>query len=146
MQGFIVNDATVSDIETSYVLGERILLHEDSTADPLSKSMPRSCYLSHLEIQLDQADDSSSTVSQVSAFLAWDSGGDDPMTGESPSNPLWTGLTDTSLRNTSIALDVFVSAPSGQTTQGKCYLWLKVDGGAATLKKARLHWAIRPTK
>lgn len=143
MQGFIVNDADVELIGTSYVLGKKILLHEDSTADALSKSMPRSCYLSHLEIQLDQT---SATVAQVSAFLAWDSDGDDPMTGESPGNPLWTGLTDTSLRNTSIALDVFVSAPSGQTTQGKCYLWLKVDGGAATLKKARLHWAIRPTK
>ncbi len=143
MQGFVVNDAEVSGIGTSYVLGKKILLHEDSTADALSKALPQACYVSHLDLQLDET---SSTVAKVSAFLAWDSDGDNPMTGESELNPLWSGMTDTSLRSTSIALNVFVTAPSGQTTSGKGYLWIKVDGGGATLKKARLHWAIRPTK
>lgn len=142
-QGFIVNDAEVTSIGTSYVLAKKILLQEDSTADALSSALPQSCYLSHLDLQLDQT---AATVAQVSCFLAWDSDGDDPMTDESTDNPLWSGLTDTSLRNTSINLDVFVTAPSGQTTRGKCYLWVKVDGGTATLKKARLHWAVRPTR
>jgi|TARA_Y100000296_G_C5019650_1_gene179215 hypothetical protein len=140
MQGFIVNDADVASVGTSYALGKAILLHEDSTADAKSRAMPQSCYLSHLDLQLDET---SSTVAQVSAFLTWDSIGDDPMTGESASNALWTGLTDTSLRNTSIALDVWVTAPTGQTTAGKCYLFIKVDAGAVTVKKARLHWSDR---
>tara|TARA_R100000808_G_C2084475_1_gene107132 strand:+ start:87 stop:518 length:432 start_codon:yes stop_codon:yes gene_type:complete len=142
MQGFVVNDADVASIGTNYVAGKRILLHEDSTADALSKALPQSCYISHLDLQLDET---GSTATKVSAFLAWDTDGDDPMTGESEGNVLWSGMTDTSLRNTSIALDVFVTAPTGQTTAGKCYLWIKVDAGAVTLKKARLHWATRPT-
>ncbi len=142
-QGFIVNDAEVSSIQSTYTASNKILLHEDSDQDPLSKRLPQACYISHLDLQLDQT---ALTASKVSCFLAWDSAGDDPMTGESQDNPLWSGMTDTSLRNTSIALDVYVTAPTGQTTSGKCYLWLKVDGGSVTLKKARLHWAIGPTR
>tara|TARA_R100001129_G_C5096906_1_gene182970 strand:- start:24 stop:461 length:438 start_codon:yes stop_codon:yes gene_type:complete len=142
-QGFIVNDAEVTGIGTSYAAAKKILLHEDSTADPLSKRLPQACYISHLDLQLDET---SATVGQVSCVLAWDSDGDDPMAGESAGNVVWSGLTDTSLRNTSIALDVYVTAPTGQTTSGKCYLWVKVDSGAVTLKKARLHWAIGPTR
>jgi len=142
-QGFIVNDAEVDTITNSYVESRKILLHEDSTADPLSKRLPQACYISHLDLQLEQ---DSAGVTEVSCFLAWDSNGDDPMTGESQSNPLWSGMTTTTLRNTSIGLDVFVTAPDGQTTSGKCYLWVKVNGGQATVKKARLHWAIRPTR
>jgi|TARA_R100000482_G_scaffold17247_1_gene4986 hypothetical protein len=142
-QGFIVNDAEVTGIGTSYAAAKSILLHEDSTADPLSKALPQSCYLSHIDLQLDQT---SATVAKVDIFLAWDSSGDDPMSGESAGNPLWTGMTDTSLRNTSIGMDVFVTAPTGQTTSGKCYLWIRVDSGEVTLKKARLHWAVRPTR
>ena len=142
MQGFAVNDATVTGITDSYVVGKRILLHEDSTADAKSSALPSACYLSHLDLQLDET---VGTTTQVSAFLAWDSDGDDPMTGESASNPLWTGMTDTSLRNTSIALDVWITAPTGQTTQGKCYLFLKTDAGTVSCTKARLHWATRKT-
>ena len=142
-QGFIVNDAEVTGIGTSYAAAKSILLHEDSTADPLSKALPQSCYLSHIDLQLDET---SATAANVTIFLAWDSSGDDPMSGQSDGNVLWSGMTDTSLRNTSIALDVFVTAPTGQTTSGKCYLWIKVNAGEVTLKKARLHWVVRPTR
>ena len=142
MQGFAVNDAAVTGITTSYVLAKKILLHDDSTADAKSSALPQACYISHLDLQLDET---GATTTKISAFLAWDSIGDDPMTAESQSNPLWTGLTDTSLRNTSIALDVWVTAPSGQTTNGKCYLWLKTDAGTVSCTKARLHWALRET-
>jgi hypothetical protein len=142
-QGFIVNDAEVTAIGTAYAAAKVILLHEDSDADPLSKALPRSCFLSHLDLQLDET---GATASQVDVFLAWDSNGDDPMSGESAGNSLWTGMTDTSLRNTSIGLDVYVTAPTGQTTNGKCYLWIRVNGGQVTVKKARLHWAVRPTR
>ena len=142
MQGFAVNDATVAGISTGYVEGKKILLHEDYDADAKSSALPSACYLSHLDLQLDET---GATTTQVSAFLAWDSNGDDPMTGEAAGNALWTGMTDTSLRNTSIALDVWVTAPAGQTTQGKCYLWLKTDAGTVSCTKARLHWALRET-
>ena len=142
MQGFAVNDAAVAGITTSYAEDKKILLHEDSSADAKSSALPSACYISHLDLQLDET---GATATKVSAFLAWDSVGDAPMTGESQSNPLWTGLTDTSLRNTSIALDVWVTAPAGQTTQGKCYLWLKTDASTVSCTKARLHWALRET-
>ena len=142
MQGFIVNDATVTGIGTSYAIGDAILLHEDSAADARSRAMPQSCYLSHIDLQLDET---GGTASTVDLFLSWDSGGDDPMTGESSGNALWSGLTDTSLRNTSIALGVWVTAPSGQTTAGKCYLFIKVAGTtpAVSATKVRLHWSDR---
>ena len=145
MQGFIVNDADVAGINTGYVLAKKILLHEDSTADPKSSALPQACYLSHLDLQLDAT---SGDLTKVSAFLAWDSDGDDPMTGESEENVLWSGMTDTSLKNTSIGFNVWVTAPTGQTTSGKCYLWIKIFGTSTpvvTLKKARLHWATRRT-
>mgnify|MGYP003118582884 CR=1 FL=1 len=142
MQGFAVNDADVTGINTGYVLAKKILLHEDSASDTYSKPVPRSCYVSHLDLQLDAT---SGSPTQVSAFLAWDSDGDDPMTGESSGNVLWSGMTDTSLKNVSVGLDVWSTAPAGQTTKGKCYLWIKVDAGVVTLKKARLHWALRST-
>ena len=142
MQGFAVNDATVTGISTSYVAGKKILLHEDSTADAKSSALPSACYLSHLDLQLDET---VGTATKVTAFLAWDSNGDDPMTGVSEGNTLWTGMTTTTLRNTSIALDVWVTAPAGQTTLGKCYLWLKTDAGTVSCTKARLHWALLET-
>ena len=146
MQGFAVNDAEVTTIQNTYDpdgdRGKGILLHEDTTMDAKSSALPQACYLSHLELTLDQT---SSTVASVSAFLTWDSSGNDPMTAETTGNNFHNGLQDTSLRNTAISLDVWVTAPSTQTTAGKCYLWLKLDDGQATLKKARLHWATRRT-
>jgi hypothetical protein len=142
MQGFAVNDATVTGINDGYVVGNKILLHEDSTADAKSSALPSACYLSHLDIQLGDA----SGTSKVSAYLTWDEDGNDPMTGESQGNPVWTGLTGSdNLRCTSIGLDVWVTAPTGQTTQGKCYLFLKTDTGTVECTKARLHWALRET-
>jgi len=139
-QGFIVNDADVASNVTSYAVGRAILLHEDSTADANSREMPQACYLSHLELQLDVTGGSPTTVS---CFLTWDSTGDDPMTAEAQSVALNAGLTDTSLLSTAIAMEVWVRSPAAQTTAGKCYLFIKVDTGTVTLKKARLNWVAR---
>ena len=155
MQGFIVNDAEVSDITSSYQLSKKILLHEDIQADKYSKSMPNSCYLSHLDIQmLQEADDGSGTDAgehtKISAYLSWDEDGTDPMTAESEGVKGWVGLTTSGGQNylsTCIALDVWITRPAGQTTAGKCYLHLRGNRGSTqfTLKKARLHWATRST-
>jgi len=138
-QGFVVNDAEVTSIGTSYAAGKVIKLHADATSDANSKGMPSACYLSHLELQLDET---SSTVATVSAFLCWDANGDDPLTAEASGVSLHAGLTDTSLRNTSIAMDVWIREPASATS-GEVSLFLKVDAGAVTLKKARLYWVGR---
>jgi hypothetical protein len=52
-------------------------------------------------------------------------------------------LTDTSLRLVSVAMDVWIRSPATQTTAGKVYLWVECKTGDATLKIARLHWAVR---
>tara|TARA_R110002051_G_C8431927_1_gene453586 strand:+ start:28 stop:480 length:453 start_codon:yes stop_codon:yes gene_type:complete len=149
MQGFIVNDAEVTGITGSYVLGKKVLLHEDNDpstgSDVYSKAMPNSCYLSHLDLQLDQEE--ATLHKYVSCFLTWDAAGDDPMTSESAGNQVVAGLTDTSLALASIALDVWVTRPAGQTTAGKVYLHLRGNAAGATyaVKKARLHWATRKT-
>ena len=151
MQGFASNDADVAGITgSSFVLGKAIKLHADTDVDDKSSALPSACYLSHLDLQLDAT---SGTPTKGSAILAWDLGGDSPMTGLSEGNALWGGLTDanidsasvTALFNTSIGLDVWITSPESQTTQGACYLWIIVDTGTVTVKRARLHWALRET-
>jgi len=143
VQGFIVNDADVADITTSYAADKAILLHEDSGADPKSRAMPQSCYLSHIEIQLDET---GATCANVSLFLTWDDLGDDPMTAEAKTQTVHAGMDNTSLRNLSVAMDVWVTAPTGQSVAGKCYMFLKTNAGTVTAKKVRLHWSDRANR
>jgi len=136
MQGFIVNDNATTEIVTTY--GNGLLLHEDSAVDAKSKAMPQACYLSHLDISLTNAN----SATTVSCFLTWDSGKDHPMSGEATGQKLSEGSTS-NLRHVSIALDAVVTAPTAQTTAGKCYLWVIVDNvtGSPEVATARLHWA-----
>jgi len=139
-QGFIVNTAEVLTVGTSYAIGKIVTLNENDAIDANSRAMPQSCYLSHLELQLDET---SSTAATVSCFLTWDTLGDDPVTAEATGVSLHAGVSDPSLRNTSIAMDVWVRSPTDQSVNGTCYLFLKVDAGAVTVKKARLYWVSR---
>ena len=139
-QGFIVNDAAISAIGTSYAVAKGIKLHGDVAIDANSRQLPQACYLSHLEVTVDTA---SGSPTKLSAFLTYDSAGDDPLTGESADNTLHAGLTDTSILNTAIDLNVFFNAPATQTTVGALYLHVKVDAGTVNCTKARLHWAAR---
>ena len=79
----------------------------------------------------------------MSAFLTYDSAGNDPLTGESADNTLHAGVGDATLLNTAIDLTVYFRAPASQTTAGKLYLFLKVDAGTVDCTKARLHWAVK---
>lgn len=135
--GFIVNDADVAGVTTSYNVAQVILLQEDSAADVRSRALPQSCMIGDLELVVDET---GATVSQLSGFLTWDSAGNDIMAGEFTASTV-SGLTGTSLRMCSVELREFRTAPSGQTTKGKCYLWLKTSAGTCTVKKARLHWS-----
>ena len=136
MQGFIVNDNATTEIVATY--GNGVLLHEDSTIDAKSKAMPQACYLSHLDLSLTNAN----SATTVSCFLTWDSGKDHPMSGEATDQKLQAGSTS-NLKHVSIALDAVVTAPTAQTTAGKCYLWVLVDDatGSPEVATARLHWA-----
>tara|TARA_R110001599_G_scaffold107066_1_gene269186 strand:- start:41 stop:469 length:429 start_codon:yes stop_codon:yes gene_type:complete len=136
MQGFIVNDNATTEIVTTY--GNGVLLHEDSAIDAKSKAMPQACYLSHLDISLTNAN----SAATVSCFITWDSGKDHPMTGEATGQKLQAGSTG-NLKHVSISLDAVVTAPTAQTTAGKCYLWVIVDDatGSPEVATARLHWA-----
>jgi hypothetical protein len=136
MQGFIVNDNATTEIVTTY--GNGVLLHEDSVTDAKSKAMPQACHLSHLDLSLTNAN----SAATVSCFLTWDSGKDHPMTGEATGQKLQAGSTG-NLKHVSIALDAVVTAPTAQTTAGKCYLWVIVDDatGSPEVATARLHWA-----
>tara|TARA_R100000458_G_scaffold58380_1_gene66303 strand:- start:6606 stop:7031 length:426 start_codon:yes stop_codon:yes gene_type:complete len=141
MRGFICNDNATTEIATSY--GNGVLLHEDSGTDPRSRAMPQSCWLSHVDIQLTSANNATT----VSAFLTWDSGKDHPMTGEATGYKLQSGSTS-NLKHVTIALDADVTAPTAQTTAGKCYLWVLVDDSTGTpvVASARLHWADNRSK
>lgn len=137
MQGFICNDNATTEVIATYDAG--LLLHEDSAVDAKSRAMPQSCYLSHLDLSLTNATASSTTVS---CFLTWDSGKDHPMTGEATAQKLSEGSTS-NLKHVSIALDASVTAPTAQTTAGKCYLWVLISDAAGNpeVASARLHWA-----
>jgi hypothetical protein len=139
--GFVVNDAEVTGIGTSYASGKVITLHEDTTADAKSlhgKLPGGGATWSHIDLVLDATSGSPTTVQ---AYLTWDSGGDDIAAGPTQNAlNLVAGLTDTSLAMASLTLGTTPHAPASQTTAGTCYLFIKVDTGAVTLKKARLHW------
>jgi len=136
MRGFICNDNTTTEITTSY--GNGVLLHEDATIDARSRAMPQSCWLSHVDISLTNANDATT----VSAFLTWDSGKDHPMSGEATGYKLSSGSTS-NLKHVTIALNMDATAPSSQTTAGKCYIWILVNDatGSPEVASARLHWA-----
>jgi hypothetical protein len=139
--GFVVNDAEVTGIDTSYDSGKVITLHEDVTADAksLHGELPGGgATWSHIDIVLDATSGSPTTVQ---TYLTWDSGGDDIAAGPTQNAlTMVAGLTDTSLVMAALTLGVTPHAPASQSAAGKCYLHIKVDAGVVTLKKARLHW------
>ena len=139
--GFVVNDAEVTGIGTSYEKIKIITLHEDTTADAKSlhgKLPAGGATWSHLDLVLDGTTGSPSTVE---AYLTWDTDGNDIAAGPTQNAlSLIAGLTDTSLVMASLTLGVTPHAPASQSVAGTCYLFIKVDAGEVTLKKARLHW------
>ena len=138
MQGFVHEEEDVPDITTAYTLvaldggSGNYLLRE-----PQGRKRPQSAYWSHLDLVLYEV---TPTVATASIQLFWDAAGDDPASAEVTAIALSPGLTDTSLRTTSVALRVSPTAPSSNQVTKKLYLAIKVDAGEATLTRARLHW------
>ena len=135
--GFVTNTAQTSLSSTSAFTST--LLAEQTTGTPSdarSRALPGSCSLSQLDLVFTSWADAALTFE---VYLTWDSAGDDPMTSKAESISVTAGGTSNTV-HTVISLDkLFITAPSGQTTSGKCYLWIK-PGEACVLDKARLHW------
>ena len=142
MQGFIVNANATTEVRDTYAAmgggNVGLILEEDSTVDAKSRAMPQSCYLSHLDLSLTNAN----SATTVDCFFTWDTGRDHPMTGEATGQKLSEGVTS-NLKHVSISLDAVVTAPTAQTTAGKCALWVQVNNhtGNPEIATARLHWA-----
>ena len=139
--GFVVNDATVSAIGTSFVLAKKIKLQKDvaSDANSLHGTLPNGgARWSHVDLVFAVAGGSPTTVD---AMICWDSTGDDIAAGPTQNSlQVTAGLTTTGNRMCSLTLDIVPHAPASQTDDGIVYLWLKVDAGTINLTKARLHW------
>tara|TARA_R100000664_G_C2760052_1_gene150648 strand:- start:6120 stop:6548 length:429 start_codon:yes stop_codon:yes gene_type:complete len=135
--GFVTNTAKTSISSTSAFTST--LLAEQTTGTPSdarSKALPGSCSFSQLDIVFTSWADATKTFD---VYLTWDSAGDDPLTSKAESISVTEGGTSGTV-HTVISLDkLFITAPSGQTTTGKCYLWIK-PGEACVVEKARLHW------
>jgi hypothetical protein len=135
--GFVTNTANTSISSTSAFTST--LLAEQTTGSPSdarSKALPGSCSLAQLDLVFTSWADATKTFD---VYLTWDSAGDDPLTATAEGVKVTEGGTSGTV-HTVISLDkLYINAPSGQTTTGKCYLWIK-PGEACVVDKARLHW------
>ena len=132
MQGFIVNDATLSVATGSF---GSVKLHEDSAIDARSKAMPNACYLSHLDLKFTGA----SSTTSVEVYITYDSTGDDPCTNTASTVTLTAGATS-GVKHTTINIGQYITAPASQSNTGALQLFLKSAGGGCTLAVARVHW------
>jgi len=106
-------------------------------SDARSRALPQACDFAQLDLAFSSVADADTFTFDV--YLTWDSAGDDPLTAKASTVSSTAGGT-ANTSHTVISLDrLFVTAPSGQTTAGKCYLWIEPTE-AVVLEKARLHW------
>ena len=134
--GFITNTAVTNITSTSAFTST--LLAEQTTGTPSdarSRAMPGACSLSQLDLVLTEY----AGTGTIEVYMTWDSDGDDPLTSKVTSVAVTAGGTANTVHCV-ISLDkLFVTAPSGQTATGKCYVWIK-PSEACKVSKARLHW------
>ena len=137
MQGFITNTTRTSLTSTSQFASTLLAEQTSGTpSDARSRALPGACSFSQLDLVFSSWATSTLTFD---VYLTWDSAGDDPLTSKASSVAVTAGGTSNTV-HTTISLDkLFITAPSGQTTTGKCYLWVQ-PGEACVLEKARLHW------
>ena len=134
--GFVTNTTNTS--LTAGTFGSTLLAEQTSgsPSDARSRAIPGACSFAQLDLSFTAYAD---PTKKIACYLTWDSAGDDPMTAKVTGVTLTAGGT-ANTAHTVISLDkLFITAPSGQTTTGKCYLWIDA-GEDCTLNKARLHW------
>ena len=138
MQGFITNTARTSISSTSAFTSTLLAEQTSGTpSDARSRALPGSGAFSQLDVAFSAVADASTMT--FNCYLTWDSDGDDPITSTASTVSVTAGGTSNTA-HTVISMDrLFMTAPSGQTTTGKCYLWIKPTE-AVVVEKARLHW------
>ena len=134
--GFITNTAVTNITSTSEFTST--LLAEQTTGTPSdakSRALPQSCSLSQLDLVLTEY----TGTGDIAVYMTWDSTGDDPLTSKITGVEVNPGGTSGTVHCV-ISLDkLFVTAPSGQSEAGKCYVWIK-PAEPCKVSKARLHW------
>ena len=137
MQGFITNTARTSLGTGSFTTTLMAEQTSGTPSDAKSRVLPQACDFAQLDLAFSAVADASTFTFDV--YLTWDSAGDDPLTAKIE-GVATTAAGTANNAHTVISLDrLFVTAPSGQTTAGKCYLWIQ-PSEAVVLEKARLHW------
>ena len=137
MQGFITNTTQTSLGTGSFTTTLMAEQTSGTPSDARSRALPQACDFAQLDLAF-------SAVADIPAFrfdcyLTWDSAGDDPLTAK-VEGVATTAAGTSNNAHTVISLDrLFATAPSGQTTAGKVYLWI-MPNEAVVVEKARLHW------
>jgi hypothetical protein len=151
MQGFIVNyeAAAVTAIGTSYAAGKRIRLKADRSVDNKSKDIPSSCYVSHLELEVeDESAGGGPVPTTLNAKITYDDNGDDVFAGPTGDVTLDPNVSAANKFNLALRVDGWPTMPTDQTTANQLVLFLKVDQGTIKVSqgKVRLHWVSRSGK
>ena len=136
-QGFITNTTRTSLADSGFTLTLMAEQTSGTPSDARSKALPQACDFAQLDLAFSAVADASTFTFDV--YLTWDSAGDNPLTSKAETVSSTAGGTSNT-SHTVISLDrLFAVAPSGQTTAGKCYLWIH-PSEAVVLEMARLHW------
>jgi len=137
MRGFITNTTRTALPDSGFTLTLMAEQRSGTPSDTRSRALPQACDFAQLDLAFSAVDTLATFTFDV--YLTWDSAGDDPLTAKASTVSSTAGGTSNT-SHTVISLDrLFVTAPSGQTTAGKCYLWINPTE-AVVLEKARLHW------
>jgi len=138
MQGFITNTTQTSLTSTSTFASTLLAEQTSGTpSDARSRALPQACDFAQLDLVFSAV--AGIPTFRFDCYLTWDSAGDDPLTAKIE-GVATTAAGTSNNAHTVISLDrLFATAPSGQTTAGKVYLWI-MPTEAVVVEKARLHW------
>lgn len=132
-KGYVRSPNSTTALSTSWSSG--ILL--SATGDTGATALPSSPHLLDLKVALSSVTDGV----QVYAYLSFDSAGAYPMAGVSAAATV--ASISGSVGGCVLSLDLTIPPYRAGQTTGRCYLWLKLSAGAATLiaRGAVLGWS-----
>jgi hypothetical protein len=99
--------------------------------------MPGAGHFSDVEVDLT---DIAGGATSITAVLTWKSDGTLHCAGPSDASTFFLTLADATKGGIALRLDKHFRIPTGVTTEGNVYLWLKVNAGTAKCNAARLNW------
>jgi hypothetical protein len=140
MQGFVVNEVTVTGITTAFDPAKAIKLVQSTAVDANSKLLPQAGYYSHVAVTLEVT---AGLPTTVQAMLCWDADGDHILAGPTDLITLQAGLTTAAIRMFTASISAWPTATADQTTIQAVYLFLLVDVGTVDCTKVELFWSDR---